>query len=74
MGGSVPVRAHDLDTVGFGRMERFEGWQWIPVDSAEALQPFVPHPFYDPEGMLIPIPSDVLVRYPELVHAPIEQE
>ena len=74
-----PMTWTQLDSAGAWhndswRMERFEGWQWIPVDSAEALQPFVPHPFYDPEGMLIPIPSDVLVRYPELVHAPIEQE
>jgi len=74
-----PMTWTQLDSAGAWhndswRMQRFEAWQWIPVDSAKALEPFVPHPFYDPEGMLIPIPSDVLVRYPELVHAPIEQE
>ena len=31
----------------------FRDWQWMPLDSAAALEPFVAHPFYDPEGLLI---------------------
>ena len=45
----------------------FRDWQWMPLDSAAALEPFVAHPFYDPEGLLIPIPPDALIRHPELV-------
>ena len=45
----------------------FRDWHWMPLDSAAPLEPFVARPFYDPEGLLIPIPPDVLVRHPELV-------